>query len=304
MQNPSEEDEEEVSDDEPSPENPEEEVFDEHPDDVVRIEITLTNVKDDVIRSLLWEEQYITEALARVMWDGGIMDGSIERVSTRVRSMMDLHLRSPSWVFTALADLFVEFVLKQVSRRNTGDRTLEIITKPAAGPCDGCDELYLFDLMERVEGSEGNKSIQWYCEDCKSEDEEESSDEPVDEPEPKPKPVKNFETVVLHKVRYLHHLATGGVYIIHKDADGKDDSAKREPLGTLVDKKIRWTKKGGVQHKVARSFMNKEIITSNAKHPDGQDLDMYKMSFFGCNAEVPIVGEEFYIKMGGVRVRP
>ena len=46
--------------------------------------------------------------------------------------------------------------------------------------------------------------------------------------------------------------------------------------------------------------MNKEIITSNAKHPDGQDLDMYKMSFFDCNADVPIVGEEFNIKMGGV----
>ena len=46
--------------------------------------------------------------------------------------------------------------------------------------------------------------------------------------------------------------------------------------------------------------MNKEIITSNAKHPDGTDLDMYKMSFFDCNADVPIVDEEFNIKMGGV----
>ena len=47
--------------------------------------------------------------------------------------------------------------------------------------------------------------------------------------------------------------------------------------------------------------MNKEIITSNAKHPGGLDLDMYKMSFFDCNADVPIVGEEFNIKMGGVK---
>ena len=69
------EDEEEVPDEEPPPENPEEEVYDEHLDDVVRIEITLISVKDE-IRSLLWEEQYITEALARGEWDGGIMDGS------------------------------------------------------------------------------------------------------------------------------------------------------------------------------------------------------------------------------------
>ena len=55
-----------------------------------------------------------------------------------------------------------------------------------------------------------------------------------------------------------------------------------------------------VQHKVAREFMSKETITSKAKHPDGQDLDMYKMSFFDCNADVPIVDEEFNIKMGGV----
>ena len=47
--------------------------------------------------------------------------------------------------------------------------------------------------------------------------------------------------------------------------------------------------------------MNKEIITSNAKHPDDTDLDQYKMTFFDCNAEVPIVGEVFYIKMGGVK---
>ena len=47
--------------------------------------------------------------------------------------------------------------------------------------------------------------------------------------------------------------------------------------------------------------MNKEIITSKAKHPDDTDLDQYKMTFFDCNAEVPIVGEVFYIKMGGVK---
>ena len=47
--------------------------------------------------------------------------------------------------------------------------------------------------------------------------------------------------------------------------------------------------------------MSKETITSKAKHPDGQDLDVYKMSFFDCNADVPIVGEEFNIKMGGVK---
>ena len=45
----------------------------------------------------------------------------------------------------------------------------------------------------------------------------------------------------------------------------------------------------------------KKTFTSKAKHPDGTDLDKYKMSFFDCNAEVPIVGEEFYIKMGGVK---
>ena len=47
--------------------------------------------------------------------------------------------------------------------------------------------------------------------------------------------------------------------------------------------------------------MSEETFTSKAKHPDGQDLDMYKMSFFDCNADVPIVGEEFNIKMGGVK---
>ena len=123
--------EEEVPDDEPSPENPEDEVYDEHPDDVFRIKITLTSAKH-ADRELLWEEQYITGALARGEWDGGIMDGSIERVSTRVRSRMDLHIRSPPWDHLAPADLFVEFVLKQVSHRNTGDRTLEIITMPVA----------------------------------------------------------------------------------------------------------------------------------------------------------------------------
>ena len=115
-----EDEEEEVPDDEPSPENPDEEVYDEHPDDVVRIEINLNSVKDEV-RSLLWEEQYVTEAVARVIWDGGIMDGSIERVSTRVRSRMDLHIRSPPWDHLAPADLFVEFVLRKISHRNTGD---------------------------------------------------------------------------------------------------------------------------------------------------------------------------------------
>ena len=46
--------------------------------------------------------------------------------------------------------------------------------------------------------------------------------------------------------------------------------------------------------------MSKEIIPSSAKHPDGQDMNLYKISFFDCNADVPIVGEEFHIKMGGV----
>ena len=119
--------------------------------------------------------------------------------------------------------------------------------------------------------------------------------------EPEPEPVEKFKTNVLTDVRYKVHQATGAVYIIHKDADGKDDTAKRQPLGTLqADKKIDWHD-GMVQHKVAREFMSKETITSKAKHPDGQDLDMYKMSFFDCNAEVPIVGEEFYIKMGGAK---
>ena len=45
----------------------------------------------------------------------------------------------------------------------------------------------------------------------------------------------------------------------------------------------------------------KKTFTTKAKHPDGTDLDKYKMSFFDCNADVPIVGEEFNIKMGGVK---
>ena len=36
---------------------------------------------------------------------------------------------------------------------------------------------------------------------------------------------------------------TNCIYIIHKDADGKYDTEKREPLGTLGDKIIKWTKK-------------------------------------------------------------
>ena len=35
----------------------------------------------------------------------------------------------------------------------------------------------------------------------------------------------------------------------------------------------------------------KKTFTSKAKHPDETDLDMYTMSFFDCNADVPIVGE-------------
>ena len=135
-----------------SPENPEDEVYDEHPDDVFRIKITLRTAKDE-LRGLLWEEQYINEALARGEWDGGIMDGSIERVSTRVRSRMDLHIRSPPWDHLAPADLFVDLVLKQVSHRNTGDRTLEIITMPAAGfwvlyppPANGASHINPFFL--------------------------------------------------------------------------------------------------------------------------------------------------------------
>ena len=94
---------------------------------------------------------------------------------------------------------------------------------------------------------------------------------------------------------------TNCIYIIHKDADGKYDTAKREPLGKWTSgTPVEWTKKGGVQQTVARSFMNKEIITSKAKLPDDTNLDQYKMTFFDCNAEVPIVGEEFNIKMGGV----
>ena len=121
--------------------------------------------------------------------------------------------------------------------------------------------------------------------------ESESDDEPVEEPEP----VEKFKPITLQGVDYKYNVATMVVYIVHKDADGKDDTLKRDPLGTLVDKKIRWTKKGGVQHKVARSFMSEKTsektFTSKAKHPDGTDLDMYKMSFFDCNADVPIVGE-------------
>ena len=47
--------------------------------------------------------------------------------------------------------------------------------------------------------------------------------------------------------------------------------------------------------------MNKEIIRSKAKHLVDTDLDMYQMTFFDCNSEVPIIGEVFYIKMGGVK---
>ena len=51
--------------------------------------------------------------------------------------------------------------------------------------------------MEKELGAEGNKPIQWYCEDCKSSDEEEPSDEPVEEPEP----VEKFKTITLSAVR-------------------------------------------------------------------------------------------------------
>ena len=130
------------------------------------------------------------------------------------------------------------------------------------------------------------------------EEEEESSEEPVEEPEP----LKKFKVLTLSVVRYKVHQATGQAYLIHKDADGKDDTANRQPLATVVDKTFALTPFGKVQHQVARSFMDKKIVESSAKHPDGQDLDniMYKMSFFDSNADVPIVGEEFNIKMGGV----
>ena len=126
--------------------------------------------------------------------------------------------------------------------------------------------------------------------------ESESDDEPVEEPEP----VEKFKNIMVGVVRYKYNVATMAVYIIHKDADGNDDTLKRQPLGTLqADKTIKWYDYM-IQHKVARSFMEKEVFESMAKHPDDTDLDLYKMTF-DCNAEVPIIGEVFYIKMGGVK---
>ena len=110
---------------------------------------------------------------------------------------------------------------------------------------------------------------------------------------------KPFKICTLSAVDYKVHIATGAIYIIHKDAGGKGDTAKRQPLGTLVGKTIDWND-GMVQHKVAKSFMDKKMFESTAEHPEGQDLDLYKMSVFDCNAEVPIIGESFNIKMGGV----
>ena len=114
--------------------------------------------------------------------------------------------------------------------------------------------------------------------------------------------MEKFKNIMVGVVRYKYNVATMAVYIVHKDADGKDDTLKRESLGTLqADKTVVWHDDNYmIQHKVARSFMEKEVFESMAKHPDDTDLDLYKMTF-DCNAEVPIIGEVFYIKMGGVK---
>ena len=72
--------------------------------------------------------------------------------------------------------------------------------------------------------------------------ESESDDEPVEEPEP----VKKLTGVTLKGVRYKYDDATMAVYITHKDDDGKDDTAKRQSLGTLADKKIKFTDHGNL----------------------------------------------------------
>ena len=92
-------------------------------------------------------------------------------------------------------------------------------------------------------------------------------------------PVEKFKTFTLSAVRYKYNLATMAVYIIHKDADGKYDTLKRQSIGTLLaDKTIAFKPLGMVQHKVARSFMSEimseKTFTSKAKHPDDTDLDM------------------------------
>ena len=48
------------------------------------------------------------------------------------------------------------------------------------------------------------------------------------------------------------------------------------------------------------NFVDKVHVESKAKHPDDQDLDVYKMYFSDCNADIPIIGESFSINMGGV----
>ena len=95
-------------------------------------------------------------------------------------------------------------------------------------------------------------------------------------------------------------------YLVHKDAEGKDDTLSRPPVGMMkpddtgVKKKINWTSDQKIQHKLAKVFLKKSFITSTAEHLDGVELDHYLMSFHDCNHDTPILGEPFNIKMGGV----
>ena len=119
-------------------------------------------------------------------------------------------------------------------------------------------------------------------------DEEEETDE---SPEPKPKP-KKFKTFILNDVEYKVNKKTAQIYLINAETESG-------VLGKLVGKQVKWDD-GGLQHHLARLFVDKIHVESKAKHPDDQDLDVYKMYFSDCNADIPIIGESFSINMGGV----
>ena len=131
-----------------------------------------------------------------------------------------------------------------------------------------------------------SKKLQLRCmhkgvyEEEEDEEEEEESDEEEEESETgssveEPEPVEKFKTITLQGVRYKYSLATGAVYIIHKDADEKDDSGSwrtllQDSLGTLVDKKIRWTKKGGVQPAQSRQELHERDHEREDVHEQGE----------------------------------
>ena len=159
------------------------------------------------------------------------------------------------------------------------------------------DHVFIFDT-DGYNGEQNRHAVSIIREFKKETDEEEETDE-SDEPVEEPEQVKKLTGITLTGVRYKYNEATMAVYITHKDDDGKDDTAKRQSLGTLADKKIKFTDHGNLQHQLARTFVDKVWFVSTAEHPDDQDLNLYKMSY-DCNDDVPIIGESFNINMGGV----